>query len=207
MTVYIQLTTAGTNTGPFNLFSDVDGYTTAFESGVAKSALVAGYTSALVPNGTTTIRVQSVGACTNYIDIVIGATTTTTTTTSGEGVILSFYYRGATSGSGANNQFVYELSGPLPSNITVSSGEVSTYLGLSCSAPNDSDLSGSTVITAGSLSANFVSTKQFCDDRYQRVDYIIVNGNNYNDGDTFTIGGTPVTVFISPACQILGCIF
>lgn len=82
MTVLIVLTTAGANTGPFNLFSNVDGFITAFESGVAKSALVAGYTSALVPNGTTTIRVQSVGACTNYIDIVIGATTTTTSTTS-----------------------------------------------------------------------------------------------------------------------------
>jgi hypothetical protein len=80
MTVLIVLTTAGTNTGPFNLFSNVDGYVTAFESGVAKSALLAGYTSSLVPNGTTTIRVQSVGSCTNYIDIVIGATTTTTTT-------------------------------------------------------------------------------------------------------------------------------
>ena len=83
MTVLIYLTTAGAGTGPFNLYSNVDGYVTPFETGVPKVSLTTlpGYTTALVPNGTTTIRVQSTGACTNYIDIVIGATTTTTTTT------------------------------------------------------------------------------------------------------------------------------
>lgn len=87
MTVLILLTTAGAGTGPFNLYSNVDGYVTPFETGVAKASLTTppGYTSALVPNGTTTVRVQSTGVCTNYIDIIIGATspTTTTTTTSG----------------------------------------------------------------------------------------------------------------------------
>jgi hypothetical protein len=82
MTVLIYLTTAGAGTGPFSLYSNVDGYVTPFETGVPKISLTTlpGYTTALVPNGTTTIRVQSTGACTNYIDIVIGATTTTTTT-------------------------------------------------------------------------------------------------------------------------------
>lgn len=83
MTVLILLTTAGAGTGPFNLLSNVDGFTTPFETGVAKSALTTppGYTSALVPNGTTIIRVRSTGACTNSIDIIIGATPPTTTTT------------------------------------------------------------------------------------------------------------------------------
>ncbi len=82
MTVLIYLTTAGAGTGPFSLYSNVDSYVTPFETGVPKVSLTTlpGYTTALVPNGTTTIRVQSTGACTNYIDIVIGATTTTTTT-------------------------------------------------------------------------------------------------------------------------------
>ena len=39
LTVLITLTTAGADTGNFNLYSDVDGYTAAFETGVAKSAL------------------------------------------------------------------------------------------------------------------------------------------------------------------------
>ena len=66
--------TAGTggNTGPtFNLFSDADGYVIAFETGVAKSSLVAGYTSSVVPDGTTIIRCKSVGTCTNYTDFTI----------------------------------------------------------------------------------------------------------------------------------------
>jgi hypothetical protein len=84
MIVTITLTVAGSETGPFNLYSDTDGYTAAFETGVAKASLLAGYTSNLVPNGTTIIRVMSDNPplCTNYIDIpVVPCTTTTTTTT------------------------------------------------------------------------------------------------------------------------------
>lgn len=81
MTVLITLTIAGADTGPFNLYSDLDGFVSAFETGVSKASLMAGYASALVPDFTTTIRVMSNGDCKNYIDIVIGATTTTTTTT------------------------------------------------------------------------------------------------------------------------------
>lgn len=81
MTVLITLTTAGTDTGPFNLYSNVDGYSAAFATGVSKAALVAGYPSSAVPNGTTTIRVMSTGLCTNYVDLSVITTTTTTTTT------------------------------------------------------------------------------------------------------------------------------
>lgn len=83
MIVTITLTVAGSETGPFNLYSDVDGYTAAFETGVAKASLLAGYTSILVPNGTTIIRVMSDNPplCTNFIDIPIVPCTTTTTTT------------------------------------------------------------------------------------------------------------------------------
>jgi len=82
MNILLTLTTAGADTGPFNLFSDVDGYSVAFETGVLKSALVAGYLTSLAPIGTTIVRIQSTGSCTNYIDIVLtGYTTTTTTST------------------------------------------------------------------------------------------------------------------------------
>lgn len=80
MTVLITLTTAGTDTGPFNLYSDVDGFVTPFATGVSRSALLAGYSATTVPNGTTTIRVMSTGTCTNYIDISVTTTTSTTTT-------------------------------------------------------------------------------------------------------------------------------
>jgi hypothetical protein len=80
MTVLITLTIAGANTGPFNLYSNVDGFVSPFASGVSKAALLAGYTSTVVPLGTTTIRVVSFGECTNTIDISVITTTTTTTT-------------------------------------------------------------------------------------------------------------------------------
>jgi uncharacterized protein (TIGR02145 family) len=79
MILIITLTTAGTDTGPFNLYSNVDGYISAFEVGVLKIDLVAGYTSYVVPNGTTMVRIMSAGACINYIDLPAMTTTTTTT--------------------------------------------------------------------------------------------------------------------------------
>jgi hypothetical protein len=81
MYVLITLTTAGVDTGPFNLYSDADSYAAPFETGVAKSALVAGYGSSSVPGSATTIRVASTGTCTNYVDLGIAGITTTTTST------------------------------------------------------------------------------------------------------------------------------
>jgi hypothetical protein len=82
MTVLITLTTAGLDSGPFDLYSDLDGYVSAFESGVSKSALLAGYASSIVPDYTNVIRVKSNGEfCTNYIDMLVNTTTTTTSST------------------------------------------------------------------------------------------------------------------------------
>jgi hypothetical protein len=81
MTVLITLTVAGADSGPFNLFSNLDGYTSAFAVGISKAALLAGYSSSVVPDGTTIVRVVSIGDCTNYIDIVLSSLITTTTTT------------------------------------------------------------------------------------------------------------------------------
>jgi hypothetical protein len=83
MTVLVTLTLAGTDVGPFNLYSNVDGYTTALATGVSRAALVAGYNLLNVPDNASVIRVQSTGTCTNYLDILLsGATTTTTSSTS-----------------------------------------------------------------------------------------------------------------------------
>jgi hypothetical protein len=80
MNILLTLTTAGTDTGPFSLYSNVDGYVTAFETGVSKAALLAGYLTTVAPVGTTTVRIKSTGLCTNYIDVVLTTPTTTTTT-------------------------------------------------------------------------------------------------------------------------------
>lgn len=83
ITVSITLTLAGVDTGPtFDLYSDVDNYAVAFETGISKAALEAGYISTIVPDGTTTIRVFSGGTCETYVDLNVITSTTTTTSTS-----------------------------------------------------------------------------------------------------------------------------
>lgn len=77
MNVLVTLTTAGADTGPFDLFSDADGYTSAFETNVAKSSLVSGYPT-IAPTGTTIIRVKSNGVCTNFVDLALSFATPAT---------------------------------------------------------------------------------------------------------------------------------
>jgi len=78
MTVYIQLTVAGTNVGPFNLYSNLD-LVTPFASAVSRTILLGG-ADYNVTNGTTSITVISMGVCTNNIVLPIPTTTTTSTT-------------------------------------------------------------------------------------------------------------------------------
>lgn len=82
ITILITITAAGNDLDNFELYSDTDGYTTPFETGITRAQLLAGYTSVIVPDITTIIRVTSTGICINSTDIVVDATTTTTTTIS-----------------------------------------------------------------------------------------------------------------------------
>ena len=82
MTVLITLTTIGTDCSLFDIYSNVDGFISAFETDVPKASLSAGFSSANVPDGTTIIRVKAKGVCTNYKDITLSTRTTTTTTSS-----------------------------------------------------------------------------------------------------------------------------
>lgn len=71
----------GGDVGPFDLYSDSDGYTVPFATNISAAALQAGYSST-VPNDATIIRVISTGLCTNFIDLNINLITTTTTSSS-----------------------------------------------------------------------------------------------------------------------------
>lgn len=122
MTVIITLSVAGTDTGPFNLYTDLDGFATPFETGVSRADLLAGYTSSVVPDYTNTIRVQSTGTCINYVDIAVSASTTTAAPT------YFIYYRGAldthTTFSQACNDFTlntpcYANSGTVYNNMVL----------------------------------------------------------------------------------------
>lgn len=81
-TVVITLTIAGTDTGPFDLYSDADGYTSPFAINISKAVLTAGYTSYVVPDAATLIKVVSKGTCTNFAILPIVGTSATTTSTS-----------------------------------------------------------------------------------------------------------------------------
>jgi hypothetical protein len=65
----ITISTLGPSTGPFKLYSNVDGYTTAFVTGVTRAQLLAGYTTTALPVTTTTVRVVSTGNCTTFLNI------------------------------------------------------------------------------------------------------------------------------------------
>ena len=82
MTVTITLTLAGSDTGPFNLYSNIDNYVSAFQTSVAKATLQAGLTTASVPDGTTEILVKSTGVCQRNLYLSVAGAPTTTTTTS-----------------------------------------------------------------------------------------------------------------------------
>jgi hypothetical protein len=83
MTILITLVLPpGGDAGPFNLYSNTDGYVAAFATNISAAALQAGYTALFVPEGTTTIRVTSIGVCTNFVNVQVNVLPTTTTTSS-----------------------------------------------------------------------------------------------------------------------------
>lgn len=71
MTALITLTTVGADAGPFDLYSNADGFTVAFNVGITAAQLATGFLTASVPFGTTIVRVMSTGMCQNYVDIVL----------------------------------------------------------------------------------------------------------------------------------------
>jgi hypothetical protein len=79
--IIIGIQNIGIDAGPFDLYSDVDNFTTAFETGISKVDIELGYNTQ-APDNSTIIRCQSTGVCDNFLDITITAQPTTTTTTS-----------------------------------------------------------------------------------------------------------------------------
>lgn len=76
----ITLTSAGSSTGPFDIYQSSDNYATAVATGVTKVDLVAGYTIS-VADSTTSVLVQSLGLCnTTNVTLTIGGVPTPTPT-------------------------------------------------------------------------------------------------------------------------------
>jgi hypothetical protein len=81
MTGKITITNIGETEGPFNLYSDVDGYSSAFEAEVTRQELLDGFGTDNLPDGTVSVRATSTSSCNSSIDIAVTIYTTTTTTT------------------------------------------------------------------------------------------------------------------------------
>lgn len=84
MFVTITLTSASLSSGPFDIYTNVDGFVTPVDTNVPRTSLLGGYTIT-VSDLATIIRVQSLGTCSNYIDLDISgipSPTPTPTTTS-----------------------------------------------------------------------------------------------------------------------------
>jgi hypothetical protein len=70
MAILIQASNVGSDAGPFNLFSQVNGFTEAFETDITSTQLLVGFVSYNVPAGTTVIRIISNNPqCGNFEDI------------------------------------------------------------------------------------------------------------------------------------------
>ena len=81
MTILIKLTEAGSDTGPFSLYTDYDNFTTPIATDVSKSSMLTGYTT-VVNDSTSIVKISSTGRCINSKTIRVVETTTTTTSTS-----------------------------------------------------------------------------------------------------------------------------
>ena len=81
MNVLITLTSAGTDTGPFTVYSNADNYVATVASGISRQMAIDGFLCTNVPSTATILRVQSLGTCSNYVDLTISFPTTTTTST------------------------------------------------------------------------------------------------------------------------------
>ena len=75
MTVFLQLTIAGSDVGPFDIYTDSDNYATAVQSNVTRQTLVTGFNCTVIPNDATIVQVRSTGECKNYDNaLIIGIT-------------------------------------------------------------------------------------------------------------------------------------
>jgi len=78
MNVFLTIT-AGVDTGPFDIYTNDDNFTTPIQTGITKVQLVAGYLCTGVTNNATIIRVKSVGYCTSFVNANIVYPTPTPT--------------------------------------------------------------------------------------------------------------------------------
>jgi hypothetical protein len=118
---------------------------------------------------------------------------------------LTFNYLGGNN-LDTEGTFQFNLSSPLPSNITITGAGVNLY-GTSCGVLEDSASQvGIATITAGNTVTSVASNSVACTAEYARGGFLSVNGNPLSDGGTINIGGVTLTVSINTSCVFLPCL-
>jgi hypothetical protein len=218
MTVLITLTLAGIDVGPFDIYSNSDGFTTPIVTGVSRAALVAGYYLTPVPDDATQILVRSTGVCDRslYLDISGAPTTTTTSTSSTSTSTTTTTTTVLRTLTLAYNVFsssftIVASMAPLES-VTVGSISADGYPTNTCttSAVAGAALSGGILGLSIGQSANS-STPSFISgtwstsltSRLNSPVALTVNGvpaGSFNSGDIVTIGGYGYIVYVVSNC-------
>ena len=158
MRLYILLTTPLTDAGPFNIYSDVDGFYAPFGVNVSKATLEAGY-AVDAPDGTTIVRLISVGECTNQIEVVVdgGPVPTTSTTTSTTTINPFTWYYGTYNSPGGVVPIPTELDIDISTGTLVTSVDPSGTIIVPFNSAVDDFLWFAIPTTAGTKSAWYVS--------------------------------------------------
>ena len=142
MTIFITLSLAGIDSGPFDLYSNTDGFTTAFDTNVSRSNLLVGYETT-APDGTINVRLDDLNAlctpsttdiytcaipnCDFSGEIICNVTTTTTSTSSSTTTTSTTYFPDpfgipclwSTNGGNPGLLAVYDLDTNTSTNVLV----------------------------------------------------------------------------------------
>jgi hypothetical protein len=215
MTVLITLTLAGSDVGPFNIYSNVDGFTTPTVTGISRAALIAGY-YATVPDGTTQVLVQSTGICTTELYLTVnGNTTSTTTSTSSTTTTTTTIIQGTltVAYSKYSSSFSLTASVATPQSIAITGAITADgYPTNSCSAAvAGASLSGNLlVLTPGSSIITHVptfSSGTWSTSLTARITDVLIpisiNGGgptSYSNGSTIIVGNVQYTFYIVSEC-------
>lgn len=205
MAAILQITlTIDGQAGPFDLFSDVDNYTVAFDTQVSAAAMVAGY-QVEAPDGTTNVKVCSTGTCENCVILPANCPTTTTTTSSSTSTTTST--SSTTTSTTTVQQVVinWELTTNTPGSL-LDTFPQSSILNIAVDGVSqvNAGIAGSVNIVSGNFSVNVgsVLTATIETDRvgvYNFDHQIAKDGSFYQAQDNCNLCTDSFTTALSPA--------
>ena len=197
MTALITLTLAGSDTGPFSIYSNVDGFTTPTVTGISRTTLLAGYTATL-PDGTVQVLVKSTGACSRnlYLPVSGAPTPSTTTTTSTTLPVPELRLDWSVGNQSGGKLTVFNSSGAILLSITSTAG--SAQSGVIYPSPSDLPytIRGEWVSGTGNIIRFRICDQIAGGEVYTSGPITSVNG--YED---YILAPTPIQTFVNLTAQ------